>query len=168
MAGGFLYTIKKQNRNPAIAVAILNEERPLLSRWTRLRGHLDIQRSFLSGTPETIRTSDPSLRRRMLYPLSYWGILNSAILQCAGGFVKKMEYRRRTNNRLGLGVSKCRMRSCVCCRRQCRPRWPACRRRRSRSFGCGWGKGRLFCTWVPNGRCPSGTRCRRLNCSRCF
>ena len=34
----------------------------------------DIQRSFLSGTPETIRTSDPSLRRRMLYPLSYWGV----------------------------------------------------------------------------------------------
>ena len=27
-----------------------------------------------SGTPETIRTSDPSLRRRMLYPLSYWGL----------------------------------------------------------------------------------------------
>lgn len=28
----------------------------------------------ISGTPETIRTSDPSLRRRMLYPLSYWGL----------------------------------------------------------------------------------------------
>ena len=27
-----------------------------------------------SGTPETIRTSDLSLRRRMLYPLSYWGL----------------------------------------------------------------------------------------------
>mgnify|MGYP003368085986 FL=1 len=38
----------------------------------------------------------------MLYPLSYWGILNSAILQCTGWFVKKLEYRRRTNNRLGL------------------------------------------------------------------
>lgn len=38
----------------------------------------------------------------MLYPLSYWGILNSAILQCAGGFVKKVEYRGWTNNRLGL------------------------------------------------------------------
>lgn len=38
----------------------------------------------------------------MLYPLSYWGILNSAILQCAVGFVKKVEYRGWTNNRLGL------------------------------------------------------------------
>lgn len=38
----------------------------------------------------------------MLYPLSYWGILTSSILQCAGGFVKKVEYRERTNNRLGL------------------------------------------------------------------
>ncbi len=27
-----------------------------------------------AGTPETIRTSDPSLRRRMLYPLSYRGV----------------------------------------------------------------------------------------------
>lgn len=38
----------------------------------------------------------------MLYPLSYWGILNSAILQCTGWFVKKVEYRGWTNNRLGL------------------------------------------------------------------
>ena len=45
----------------------------------------------------------------MLYLLSSWGILNSAILQCTGGFVKKMEYQGRTNNRLGLGVSECRM-----------------------------------------------------------
>ncbi len=27
--------------------------------------------SMLSSVPETIRTSDPSLRRRVLYPLSY-------------------------------------------------------------------------------------------------
>ena len=33
-----------------------------------------------SGTPETIRTSDPSLRRRMLYPLSYRGILTCTSL----------------------------------------------------------------------------------------
>lgn len=28
--------------------------------------------------------------------------MNNAILQCAGGFVKKVEYRGWTNNRLGL------------------------------------------------------------------
>ena len=38
----------------------------------------------------------------MLYPLSYWGVWNSAILQCTEGFVKKVEYRGQTNNRLGL------------------------------------------------------------------
>ena len=42
----------------------------------------------LSGTPETIRTSDPSLRRRMLYPLSYWGIC-LCIVQCFFALVKR-------------------------------------------------------------------------------
>ena len=41
-----------------------------------------------SGTPETIRTSDPSLRRRMLYPLSYWGIC-LCIVQCFFALVKR-------------------------------------------------------------------------------
>ena len=35
--------------------------------------------------------------------LRYWGISSSVILQCVGGFVKKMAYQERTNNRLGLG-----------------------------------------------------------------
>ena len=33
-----------------------------------------------AGTPETIRTSDPSLRRRMLYPLSYRGISDCPVI----------------------------------------------------------------------------------------
>ena len=40
------YQIRKQNHNPATAVVILNEERPLLSRWTRLRGHLTTKGHF--------------------------------------------------------------------------------------------------------------------------
>ena len=40
------YQIRKQNHNPATAVVILNEERPLLSRWTRLRGHLTYKGHF--------------------------------------------------------------------------------------------------------------------------
>lgn len=85
---------KKQNRNPALAVTILkggatekpnckptkclqfgNEERPLLSRWTRPKRSSDIQRSFLSGagggartrtvvTPRDFKTSTESRREK--------------------------------------------------------------------------------------------------------
>ena len=44
--------LEKQNRNPASAVTILNEERPLLSRQARPARLSDIQRSFLSGAPD--------------------------------------------------------------------------------------------------------------------
>ena len=44
-----------------------NERRPKTNQRRRI-----LRRWF--GTHETIRTSDPSLRRRMLYPLSYAGI----------------------------------------------------------------------------------------------
>ena len=40
---------QKQNRGPASAATILNEERPLLSRQARSARLPDIQRSFLSG-----------------------------------------------------------------------------------------------------------------------
>lgn len=85
---------KKQNRNPALAVTILkggatekpnckptkclqfgNEERPLLSRWTRPKRPSDIQRSFRSGagggartrtvvTPRDFKTSTESRREK--------------------------------------------------------------------------------------------------------
>lgn len=42
-------------------------------RITKLNAVVDWYSPRRRGTPETIRTSDPSLRRRMLYPLSYWG-----------------------------------------------------------------------------------------------
>ena len=43
---------QKQNRGPASAATILNEERPLLSRRARPARLPDIQRSFLSGAPD--------------------------------------------------------------------------------------------------------------------
>ena len=43
---------QKQNRGPASAATILNEERPLPSRRARPARLPDIQRSFLSGAPD--------------------------------------------------------------------------------------------------------------------
>src|SRR5690606_16205837 len=55
---------------------------PLIQRRETARGKTSNRRSLLvrtqrrgaeCGTPGRDRTCDPSLRRRMLYPLSYWG-----------------------------------------------------------------------------------------------
>ena len=58
LSGGSFYEEKRRSTTPQSSEAVtgLNEERPLLSRWTRPKRSSDIQRSFLSGAGGGART----------------------------------------------------------------------------------------------------------------
>lgn|GEM_PF-4678742 len=76
-AAAVLFMKRRRSTTPQSSEAVtgLNEERPLLSRWTRPKRSSDIQRSFLSGagggartrtvvTPRDFKTSTESRREK--------------------------------------------------------------------------------------------------------
>lgn len=61
----------------------------------RLVGELEVVASRPSGAPDTNRTCDLSLRRRLLYPLSYGGGAGSLYNGITCGNVARAAYRQK-------------------------------------------------------------------------